>query len=51
MRPAAKDRLIMAICAQLRAERETRAVLADVIAGGQLDPEVFGLLPVSWTPS
>ena len=41
MRITGKDRLIIALCAQLRAERETRSVLADVIASGQLDAEVL----------
>ncbi len=36
-----KDRLIAALGAQLRAERETRDALADVIANGQLDREVL----------
>lgn len=36
-----KDRLIAALGAQLRAERETRDALADVIANGQLDPEIL----------
>jgi hypothetical protein len=33
-----KDRLIAALAAQLRAERETRETLAFVVANGQLDP-------------
>ena len=41
MRSTAKDRLIVALGAQLRAERETRDALAAVIANGQLDPEVL----------
>lgn len=36
-----KDRLIAALGAQLRAERETRDALAEVIANGQLDREVL----------
>jgi len=36
-----KDRLIAALAAQLRAERETRDALAGVIANGQLDREVL----------
>ncbi|AZO79844.1 MULTISPECIES: hypothetical protein [unclassified Bosea (in: a-proteobacteria)] len=36
-----KDRLIAALGAQLRAERETRDALADVIANGRLDREVL----------
>jgi hypothetical protein len=36
-----KDRLIAALGAQLRAERETRDALRDVIANGQLDREVL----------
>lgn len=41
MRVSAKDRLIMALCAQLRAERETRAAFTAAIANGQLDPDVL----------
>lgn len=41
MRVSAKDRLIMALCAQLRAERETRAAFVAAIANGQLDPDVL----------
>jgi hypothetical protein len=41
MRVSAKDRLIMALCAQLRAERETRAAFIAAIANGQLDPDVL----------
>lgn len=41
MADTAKDRLIIALGAQLRAERETREALAGVIANGQLDPEVL----------
>ncbi|RDJ22294.1 hypothetical protein DWF00_24075 [Bosea caraganae] len=41
MRVSAKDRLIMALCAQLRAERETRAAFMAAIANGQLDPEIL----------
>ncbi len=36
-----KDRLIIALGAQLRAERETREALASVIGNGQLDREVL----------
>lgn len=36
-----KDRLILALAAQLRAERETRDALAAVVANGQLDPDVL----------
>lgn len=36
-----KDRLIAALGAQLRAERETRDALAGAIANGQLDREVL----------
>lgn len=36
-----KDRLIAALAAQLRAERETREALAFVIRNGQLDREVL----------
>ena len=38
---SAKDRLIVALCAQLRAERDTREAFAHVIECGQLDPEVL----------
>lgn len=38
---SAKDRLILALCAQLRAERETRAALMAAIASGQLGPDVL----------
>jgi hypothetical protein len=41
MHLTAKDRLIAALVAQLRAERETREALASVIANGQLDPAVL----------
>jgi len=41
MRSTAKDRLIIALGAQLRAERETRDALAAVIANGQLDRDVL----------
>ena len=41
MRNSDKDRLILALAAQLRAERETREVLADVIRNGQLDRDVL----------
>ena len=41
MRLTAKDRLIAALAAQLRAERETRDALAFVIANGQLDTDVL----------
>lgn len=41
MRISVKDRLIMALCAQLRAERETRAAFMAAVANGQLDPEVL----------
>ncbi|MGE7473576.1 hypothetical protein ACQKLX_29425 [Bosea sp. NPDC003192] len=41
MRTMPKDRLIAALGAQLRAERETRDALAEVIANGQLDREVL----------
>lgn len=41
MRMSDKDRLIVALAAQLRAERETREVLADVIRHGQLDRDVL----------
>lgn len=36
-----KDRLIAALAAQLRAERETREALAFVIRNGQLDRDVL----------
>jgi len=41
MRTMSKDRLIAALGAQLRAERETRDALVEVIANGQLDREVL----------
>jgi hypothetical protein len=41
MRISDKDRLIVALAAQLRAERETREALAGVIRNGQLDPDVL----------
>lgn len=41
MRIDAKDRLILALAAQLRAERETRDALAWVVGNGQLDPVVL----------
>lgn len=36
-----KDRLIAALAAQLRAERETREALREIVANGQLDREVL----------
>lgn len=36
-----KDRLILALAAQLRAERETREALAFVIRNGAIDREVL----------
>lgn len=41
MRLSEKDRLIVALAAQLRAERETREALAGVIGNGQLDRDVL----------
>lgn len=41
MRMSDKDRLIIALSAQLRAERETREALASVIGNGQLDRDVL----------
>lgn len=41
MRLSQKDRLIVALAAQLRAERETREALAGVIGNGQLDRDVL----------
>lgn len=41
MRLSEKDRLIVALAAQLRAERETREALASVIGNGQLDRDVL----------
>lgn len=38
---SSRDRLIIALAAQLRAERETRAALAEIVANGQLDREVL----------
>ena len=39
-----KDRLIIALCAQLRAERETREVLSELVAGGNFDPDVLSAI-------
>jgi hypothetical protein len=36
-----KDRLIIALCALVRAERETRKALQAVVQGGQMSPEVL----------
>lgn len=41
MRLLPKDRLIAALAAQLRAERETRDALRDVIENGQADCDVL----------
>ncbi len=41
MRISSKDRLITALGAQLRAERETRDALAFVIENGQADRDVL----------
>ncbi len=41
MRNGPRDRLIRALAAQLGAERETRAAIADVVANGQMDREVL----------
>jgi len=41
MRMSDKDRLIIALSAQLRAERETREALASVIGNGQIDRDVL----------
>jgi hypothetical protein len=41
MRNSDKDRLITALAAQLRAERQTREALAAVVASGQIDREVL----------
>jgi hypothetical protein len=41
MRISDKDRLIIALGAQLRAERQTREALAAIIGNGQLDREVL----------
>ncbi|KPF67828.1 hypothetical protein IP69_12315 [Bosea sp. AAP35] len=41
MRNSDKDRLIIALGAQLRAERQTREALAAVIGNGQIDREVL----------
>lgn len=41
MRKDPKDRLIIALAAQLRAERETRDALARAIANGLMDREVM----------
>jgi hypothetical protein len=36
-----RDRLILSLCALLRAERDTRAAFEAVIHSGQLSPEVL----------
>lgn len=41
MRNDLRDRLIRALAAQLGAERETRAAIAEVVANGQFDREVL----------
>ena len=41
MRNDPRDRLIRALAAQLGAERETRAAIADVVANGEIDREVL----------
>ncbi len=41
MRNDPRDRLIRALAAQLGAERETRAAIANVVANGQIDREVL----------
>lgn len=41
MRHSARDRLILALSAQLEAERETRAALIEAIANGPIDREVM----------
>ncbi|BCB18628.1 hypothetical protein [Bosea sp. ANAM02] len=41
MRNDPRDRLIRALAAQLGAERETRAAIAEVVANGQMDREVL----------
>ncbi|HEY5798555.1 MAG TPA: hypothetical protein VIU82_26425 [Bosea sp. (in: a-proteobacteria)] len=41
MRNDPRNRLIRALAAQLGAERETRAAIADVVANGQIDREVL----------
>lgn len=38
---SSKDRLILALSAQLQAERETRAALAAALANGPIDREVM----------
>ncbi len=39
-----RDRLIIALSALLRAERETRAAMEAVIAAGHLSPEVLSAI-------
>jgi len=51
MHLTAKDRLIAALVAQLRAERETRDALASVIANGQLDPAVLAAILTDPVPA
>lgn len=41
MRNDPRDRLIRALAAQLGAERETRAAIANVVANGEIDREVL----------
>lgn len=41
MRNDPRDRLIRALAAQLGAERETRAAIADIVANGEIDREAL----------
>lgn len=41
MRNDPRDRLIRALAAQLGAERETRAAIAEVVGSGQIDRDVL----------
>ena len=40
----AKDRLILALCAKLSAERETRQALGELVAAGNFDPDVLSAI-------
>jgi hypothetical protein len=46
-----KDRLILALAAQLKAERETRDALAAVVASGQLDRDVLEAILIDPVPA
>lgn len=46
-----RDRLILALVALLRAERETRAVMEEAIAGGVLSPQVLAAMAADPVPA